>query len=308
MTAEMPPLPSIALVTPSFNQAQYVGATVQSVLTQDYPHLDYLIADGASTDTTVSVLQQLEQLHPGRFRWYSRKDAGQSDAIHTAIAQTTGDILGWLNSDDTLAPGALRTVGEFFAANSHIDVLYGRADFIDAAGNYLCPCAHVEPWSVARLRGYSDFIVQPACFFRRKAFDAVGGIDRDLHYAMDYDLWLRLAAGHRFAHIPTVLAHYRWVGQNKSAVGGWGRLNEINTLVVRHHLPDTPAFFRLEAVNMHLQEARVSVAAGRYGTAMASFAKATWQVLPSHRAWVALCQPLTWRVIHTGQILRAAGR
>jgi glycosyltransferase involved in cell wall biosynthesis len=295
--------PSVAIVTPSYNTGRHVRAAVESVLSQDYTALDYLVMDGGSADGTVDVLKSLGP----RLRWISERDRGQSDAINRGFAQTRGEVLGWLNSDDTYAPGAVRAAADFLARHEDVAMVYGEADFIDAAGNVIGPCAHVEPrFSRRRLLHYSDFVVQPAAFFRRGAFEAVGGLDPSLNWAMDYDLWLKFAAaGFKVAYLPRVLANYRWLGASKSAAGGWGRLNEVDRVARRHGARRTPAFFRLEKVNLHLVEARQAARAARPLGAVASLGRATANLLASPRAMRSLLSPLTWRVIYTGQVLRA---
>jgi glycosyltransferase involved in cell wall biosynthesis len=293
----------VAIVTPSYNTGRYVGATVRSVLDQDYAPLDYLVMDGGSTDETVDVLKSFGP----RVRWVSERDKGQSDAINRGFAQARGEVLGWLNSDDTYAPGAVRAAAEFLAAHPDVGMVYGDADFIDASGRYIGRCQHVEKvFSPHRLLHYSDFIVQPAAFFRRSAFEAVGGLDPSLNWAMDYDLWLKFAAaGFKVAYLPRVLANYRWLGASKSAAGGWGRLNEVDRVARRHGARRRPAFFRLEKVNLHLVAAMAAARAARPLGAIAGVARATGNLLGSPRAVRSLLSPLTWRVIYTGQVLRA---
>jgi glycosyltransferase involved in cell wall biosynthesis len=295
--------PSVAIVTPSYNTGAHVRAAVESVLAQDYPSMNYLVMDGGSTDRTVEVL---ESFGP-RLRWVSERDRGQADAINRGFAQTRGDVLGWLNSDDTYAPGAIGAAADFLARHEDVAMVYGEADFIDVAGNVIGPCAHVEPrFSRRRLLHYSDFIVQPAAFFRRGAFEAVGGLDPLLNWAMDYDLWLKFAAKNfKVAYLPRVLAHYRWLGDSKSAAGGWGRLDEVDTVARRHGAKRTPAYFRLERVNLHLAEARQALRLGDYGSTASSLARATKNLVTSPRALWSLLSPRTWRVIYTGQVLRA---
>lgn len=293
--------PSISLVTPSFNTGRHLGDTIRSVLSQDYPPLDYLVMDGGSTDETLEVLRSFGQ----RVRWVSERDEGQSDAIRRGFEETTGEILGWLNADDVLAPGALRVVGEFFAANPDVALVYGNATYIDAEGRLIGPCAHIESFDPDRLFNYSDFIVQPAAFFRRSAYEAVGGLDPKLHYGMDYDLWLKLArGGHRFAHIPQRLASYRWLTDNKTATGGFSRLNELRDMTARHGLKE-PAFLRLERVNLLVREALTHLKRGELGGSVRSFARANAALFGSRRAVGSLFQPHTWRVIWMGQVLRA---
>lgn len=292
----------VAIVTPSYNTGRHVGAAVRSVLEQDCPRVDYVVMDGGSTDCTVDVLKSFGP----RLRWVSERDRGQSDAINRGFAQTRGEVLGWLNSDDTYAPGALRAAAEFLARHPDVAMVYGDADFIDAVGRRIGVCAHVEPvFDRRRLLHYSDFIVQPAAFFRRSAFEAVGGVDPSLNWAMDYDLWLKFAAaGFKVAYRPGVLANYRWLGGSKSAAGGWGRLREVDAVARRHGARRTPAYFRLEKVNMHLVEARQALRHGARATAAASFARATANLASSPRAMWSLLSPRTWRVIYTGQVLR----
>ena len=295
--------PPVAIITPSYNTGDHVRAAVESVLAQDYPKIDYLVMDGGSSDDTVDVLRSFGP----RLRWVSERDRGQSDAINRGFARTRGDVLGWLNSDDTYAPGAVRAAAEFLARHDDVAMVYGDADFIDAVGNVIGPAMHVEPrFDRRRLLHYSDFIVQPAAFFRRGAFDAVGGLDPSLNWAMDYDLWLKFAAKNfKVVYLPRVLANYRWLGDSKSAAGGWGRLDEVDNVARRHGARRTPAYFRLERVNLHLAEARQALRLGDYGSTASALARATGNLVSSPRAILSLLSPRTWRVIYTGQVLRA---
>ena len=256
--------------------------------------------DGGSTDNSIDVLRGFGS----RLRWVSEKDRGQSHAINMGFARTTGDILGWLNSDDTYFAGAFRAVMELFTSQPDIDMIYGDADYITPDGQPLAPCTHIEPYNKHRLFHYSDFIVQPATFFRRSAFEAVGGIDESIHWAMDYDLWLRIAAkDFKIAYLPRPLAHFRWLKDNKTATGGFGRLDEIRRILGKHGL-NTPAFNQLERVNLHLREATSASARWKLGQAVTSFARATGTLFSSPRAVASMFQPRTWKIIYTGQILR----
>jgi hypothetical protein len=306
-------LPSVSVVTPSYNTGRFIADTVRSVVAQDYPEskLEYLVFDGASTDDTPRQLRACTRENPGRFRWVSEPDEGQSDAINKGFARTSGDVLGWLNSDDTYAPGAVRAAAEYLRDHPNVALVYGDANFIDARGRLIARCAHVEPYNRHRLLHYSDFIVQPAAFFRRSAFEAVGGLDVSLHWAMDYDLWLKLAERYEVAYLPRVLANYRWVGDNKSASGGRDRLDEVEGVARRHGARRPPAYFVLERVNLELQAARTSLrrpatpAVARTAAAAACAARAAGTLLRSGRAIRSLFSPQTWRIIHTGQVLRA---
>lgn len=294
------PLPRFSIVTPSYNTGRHVADAIRSVLSQDYFDVDYVVMDGGSTDNTVEVLRSFGD----RVRWVSDKDAGQSDAIRRGFSQTCGEILTWLNSDDVLAPGALRIVAEYFAGHPEVDLVYGDATYIDAQGKQIGRCVHVEPFSARRLFHYSDFIVQPAAFFRRSAYDAVGGLDPNLHYGMDYDLWLKLAKAHKIAYLPMRLASYRWLTDNKTAIGGFHRLDELRDVTARHGLAE-PAFMRLERINLLGREAWQALGTGAIGSSLRSATRAIAILVCSPRAIWSMVQPRTWRIIWMGQVLRA---
>ena len=299
------PPPRFCIVTPSYNTGRYIGAAVRSVLEQDWPEVDYVVMDGGSTDGTVDVLKSFGP----RLKWVSEKDEGQSDAINRGFARVgSGDgdeVLSWLNSDDTYAPGAFRAVAEYFAAHPEVDLVYGDATYTDPRGRHIARCVHVERYSKARLFHYGDYIVQPAAFFRRRAFEAVGGLDASIHWAMDYDLWLRIAArGFRIAYTPKVLAHFRWLAENKTATGGWGRLDEIVEILRRQgHAP--PAYIQLERCRQHAADALNALRRGHPGDAARSLAVGTRSLLSSPRALTSVFSPHVWHVIWVGQVLRA---
>jgi glycosyltransferase involved in cell wall biosynthesis len=291
---------TLSIVTPSYNTGKYLGAAVRSVLEQDWPAVHYAVMDGGSTDNSLDVLRSFGP----RVQWISEKDKGQSDAINKGFARAKGEVLSWLNSDDTYAPGAFRAAMEYFQANPDVGMVYGDANFIDSADHLIGRCVHVEPYSRHRLFHYSDIIVQPAAFFRRSVFEAVGGVDTSLNWAMDYDLWLKIADATKVAYLPRVLANFRWLAGNKTATGGWGRLDEIDRVLSRHRL-GTPAYVKLERVNMHVQEAKQAIGQGKLGAAATSLRRATSTLFSSGRALGSMFQPLTWKIIWTGQVLRA---
>jgi len=296
----MSDLPRISVVTPSYNTGRYIDATIRSILGQDFAEVDYLVMDGGSTDNTLDVLKSFGSA----IRWESQSDSGQADAIHGGFERTTGDVLTWLNADDTFAPGALRTVAAFFAANPDIALVYGDAQYIDGNGSVIGPCAHIEPFNVNRLRCYSDFIVQPAAFFRRSAYEAVGGLDKSLHYGMDYDLWLKFAGKFKVAYLPTLLANYRWLTENKTATGGFRRLNEITELVARYGF-NQPAYIRLERVNLLLRDSLAALRRGAILPSLVPAGRAFKTLFASPRAVASMFYPRTWRIIWMGQVLRA---
>jgi glycosyltransferase involved in cell wall biosynthesis len=290
---------SLSIVTPSFNTARFLKPAIESVLAQEWPDVDYWVMDGGSSDGSVEVLKSFGE----RINWVSEKDGGQSDAINKGFARSRGDVLSWLNSDDTYAPGAFRAAMEFLRDNPDVAMVYGDANYIDADGALIGPCVHIEPYDRHRLFHYSDFIVQPATFFRREAFEAVGGVDRSIHWAMDYDLWLRIAKRFKIAYIPRLLANFRWLPDNKTATGGFGRLDEIGRIFACHGL-NPPAYIRLERVNLHAQAAMRALRGGKVIDASSGLARAAGNVLASPRAALSLLQPHTWRIVWTGQVLR----
>ena len=223
-------LPSISLVTPSLNQGKFIRATIESVLSQAYSDLDYRVQDGGSTDETMAVLKKYESRVP----FGSEKDAGQADAINKGLSRATGEVLGYLNSDDVLRPGALAAVGEAFASDPDLVFVWGRASYLDEEGKTVSPyLAH--PDAIERIAD-ACFIAQPAAFFRRKVWEEVGPFDVALHHTMDYDYWLRIAARYpasRMRFLDCELAGCRMHADAKT-VAGWGRaLDEIMDLVKR---------------------------------------------------------------------------
>src|SRR5512141_2159441 len=222
--------PKISLVTPSLNQGKFIRATIESVLSQGYPDLEYRVQDGGSTDGTVAVLREFE----ARVPFVSEKDRGQADAINRGLSKATGEVLGYLNSDDILFPGALAAVGEAFASDPDLVFVWGRASYLDEAGSpvsrYLA-----RPDAIERIAD-ACFIAQPAAFFRRRVREELGPFDESLHHTMDYDYWLRIAARYprsKMRFLDRDLAGCRMHADAKT-VAGWTRaLDEIFTLVKR---------------------------------------------------------------------------
>jgi glycosyltransferase involved in cell wall biosynthesis len=194
-------MPLVSIVTPSYNQARFLGRTIDSVLGQDYPHVEYVVIDGGSTDGSVELLRGFGD----RLRWLSEPDRGQSDAINKGFALCHGSICGYLNSDDVLQPRAIRSAVEYFLDHPESDMLYGNAFHIDADDRILGPYDTADYDFTRMLQ--NCFICQPAAFWRASIAHRVGPFDPDLHYAMDLDYWLRIdRVGGRIVHVPKLLA------------------------------------------------------------------------------------------------------
>jgi len=197
--------PLVSIVTPSLNQGRFIEDTLRSVLSQDYPRIEYLVVDGGSTDGTIAILGRYD----AKLRWISEPDDGQGAAINKGLRLTSGEIVGWLNSDDVYEPQAVSAAVAHLRQHPETALVYGDATLIDVESNDIGPCSHVEPVNLDRLVHEGDYIVQPAAFFRRSAFAEVGGLDESLHWALDYDLWLKIARRFPIAYIPRKLARAR---------------------------------------------------------------------------------------------------
>jgi glycosyltransferase involved in cell wall biosynthesis len=209
--------PLVSIVTPSYNQARFIEETIRSVLDQDYPRIEYLVVDGGSTDGSAEVIER----YTHRLAWWtSEPDAGQAAGLNKAFARASGEILGWLSSDDTLLPGAVSTVVAALERDRDAQLVYGEALFVDEGGGELFPL-RPRPFDVpAMVRACANHVVQPGSLFRRRALELAGPFDEDAHYLFDFEFALRLwRAGGKATHVPDRLATYRVHGASKSGGG-----------------------------------------------------------------------------------------
>jgi glycosyltransferase involved in cell wall biosynthesis len=205
-------LPLVSIVTPSYNQAQYLGGTIQSVLDQDYPNIEYIIVDGGSTDGSVETIRR----YSDRLAWWvSEKDHGQTDAINKGFARARGEILAWLNSDDTYERNAVREAVSFLRDQPEVGLVYGDANFIDENGLIVgrFPAAQTN---YRRLRRGFVHIPQQSAFWRADLWRKVGPLDPSFFFAMDYDLWVRLAALAPVQYVPHLWASFRLHTEGKT--------------------------------------------------------------------------------------------
>jgi len=225
------------IVTPSFNQGKYLEKTILSVLEQGYPNLEYIIIDGGSTDESVEIIRK----YADRLTyWVSEPDRGQSHAINKGFERATGEIFGWLNSDDWYQPEVLHEVARFFKYNSDANIVMGDCNLVDEYGAIFSTVVNSER-SFDEISKYwkgKAIPTQPALFIRSKIIIEIGPLDETLHYAMDYDLWLKASKNNKFHHINKTIANYRF---HKDAKGGdqkWDNFYPEWRRVYSKHLHD----------------------------------------------------------------------
>jgi carbamoyltransferase len=214
------PMPRVSIVTPVRNQVRYIEATLESVLSQRCPGLQYIVFDGASNDGTA---QAIERRRAELAFFASEPDRGQADAINKGFARADGEIMGWLNGDDVLLPGALARIVDFFARHPDVDAVYGDRVVLDEEGRDVG--RWVLPSHSDRILSWCDFVPQETLFWRRALWDRVGArLDDNLRFAMDWDLLVRFrAAGARMAHLPRFLGGFRVHAAQKTSA----EINEV---------------------------------------------------------------------------------
>jgi glycosyltransferase involved in cell wall biosynthesis len=213
-------LPLVSIITPSYNQARFLEATLRSVLEQDYPRIEYLVVDGASTDGSVEIIRR----YADRLSWWvSEKDTGQSEAINKGFQRARGEIVGWLNSDDVYLPGAVSAAMEAFRINPSAGLVYGDALAIDADGrqfNLMRACQYSLPDLLA-----FKIICQPAAFMRRSVLQQVNYLNPDYHLLMDALLWMNMACHAPIVYVPQTwaAARYHEAAKNRTRGAAYGR-------------------------------------------------------------------------------------
>jgi glycosyltransferase involved in cell wall biosynthesis len=223
--------PKITIVMPTLNQAKYIEEAIQSILSQKYDNLECLVFDGGSTDGTLDILKRYEN----RLQWWSEKDHGQADAINKGLKRATGEIVGYLNSDDTLETGSLDKIAKYFLENPEIDLVYGEGYLMneDGSGKHRFPATEPQ-FDLWRLIHLWDYILQQSTFWRRRLHDRIGYFNESLHFGLDWDYWIRAGKAVKVGYIPEYLGCLREYDAAKSFAGGFKRIKELYGVTRAH--------------------------------------------------------------------------
>lgn len=216
----MTDMPLVSIITPSYNQAAYLEATLRSVLEQDYPRIEYIVVDGGSNDGSVEIIRQ----YADRLAWWvSEKDRGQAEAINKGFARANGEYIAWLNSDDVYLPGAVSAAVQALQADPNLALVYGDVLAIDSQGRRTNLLRYGD-WGLDGLLCF-NIIGQPGVFMRRAALEKAGGLDLSYHYLLDHHLWLRVAqqGGTRYVAQTWAAARFHPEAKNVAAAAAFGR-------------------------------------------------------------------------------------
>ena len=217
--------PRISIITPSYNQADFIEETIRSILLQNYPNIEHIIMDGGSTDGTVEILRHYD----AHITWVSEPDGGQADAINKGLKRATGDILAYLNSDDVYLPTALQTVAAYFQANPQVGLLYGDTEAIWADGRPK-GMIHGRPFDLHKIIHRGHFLPQQSTFWTRAAMQKAGWFDASQYFAMDYEYFIRLGQVTQAAYLPLSLSQFRFHESSKSVTGEERHWRDILTV------------------------------------------------------------------------------
>ena len=216
-------IPLVTVVTPSYNQGTFIEETILSVLNQDYPYIEYIIIDGGSSDNTLDIIRK----YKNRLTWVSETDRGQSHAINKGFRMAKGEILCWLNSDDTYEPGTVRKAVECFLQNPGTNMVYGLVKIISESGEVTETTSATKPYDLWSVIHFGQIIYQASTFFLKDAFEHAGELNEDLNWCMDWDLWIRIGMRYEVINVDHVFANIRMYHSTKTSTGGFKRVKEI---------------------------------------------------------------------------------
>ncbi len=236
----------ISIVTPSYNQAKYIEKTIQSVLMQDYPRIEYIVVDGGSSDGTVDIIKKYEDRIT---RWVSEKDKGQTDAINKGFAHASGDILAWINSDDTYQPGAISAAVKYLQEHPTVGMVYGDCNFINESGQVIGKFNSAQT-NYRLIRQGSVRIPQQTMFFRTDLWKQVGPLDPSFYFAMDYDLWTRISARSEIKYVRQTWANFRLHTSGKTIMADDRCWPEM----IRVHYRDGGSFFSMIVAKYYIRK------------------------------------------------------
>jgi glycosyltransferase involved in cell wall biosynthesis len=263
-------LPLVSIITPSFNQRAYIEKTLESVLSQDYPNIEYIVLDGGSTDGT----RELLLTYADRITLILEPDDGQADAINKGMRLATGDILAWMNSDDYYTPGAIRAAVEYLLAHPDVDFVYGDVIAIDAHEREYGVRAHVRQVDAESLIDICDDIVQPGTFWWARVWHTCGELDASLHYTLDYEYWMRVAKQFTMRYVPIVFAKERLYSSAKTFRGSLARWDEIEAVAKRHGGAGLPRSYAAEAAAAFARHGLSRLVRGHWSDARRDWARA----------------------------------
>lgn len=221
--------PLVSIITPSYNQGTFIRETINSVLSQDYPYIEYIIIDGGSTDNTLEILNE----YRNKLYYVSEPDEGQSDAVNKGLKKANGEIIGWINSDDLYYPGVISKIVDIFRNYPTIDVVYGEGYHISKSGTEISR----YPTELFDYQKFAErcFICQPTVFFRRECLESTGFLNKELQLCMDYDLWIRMGKKHNFFYFPEKIAKSRIYRENKTCSRTGEVFKEILKMIHSHY-------------------------------------------------------------------------